>query len=212
MKTYTVKEIFYSIQGEGVRAGIPHTFVRFTGCNLNCRKDTHGFDCDTDFIGGPRYGLAALMAEIERVAGIPGAEPYSRTEQHLCVVLTGGEPMLQVDQTLVAALHQAGFFVAIETNGTREVPDAVDWITVSPKVDGEELRQHRADEAKYVRCHGQPLPVGPILADHYLISPAFSGPKQDEVARRDLDWCIELVKRNPEWRLSVQQHKAWRVR
>jgi organic radical activating enzyme len=125
------------------------------------------------------------------------------------VILTGGEPALQVDRELIDGLHAAGYELAIETNGSLELPAGIDWITVSPKVAEHAIRQRKAHEVKYVRGYGQGLPKTVVEADHYLISPAFDG---DRIDPRALDWCIRLCKENPPWRLSVQQHKTWKVR
>lgn len=198
MDSYLVNEIFYSLQGEGVRAGTPNVFLRFSRCNLACTAETHGFDCDTEFASGRRLGLAEILAELAALAGT-------------CkwVVLTGGEPALQVDRELIDALHGAGYRLAIETNGSVELPEGIDWITVSPKVAEHAIRQRRAHEVKYVRGYGQGIPRTVVEAEHYVISPAFEG---DEVDPRTLAWCIRLVRENPPWRLSVQQHKLWKVR
>jgi organic radical activating enzyme len=125
------------------------------------------------------------------------------------IVLTGGEPALQVDDSLIEALHGAGYRLAIETNGTMELPSGLDWITVSPKVPEDSLRQRQADEVKYVRAVGQGIPQTVIQARHYLISPAFDG---DRVDSETMEWCLDLVRRYPTWRISVQQHKGWGVR
>lgn len=196
--TYRVNEIFYSLQGEGVRAGSANLFLRFSKCNLTCTRESHGFDCDTEFESGRRMTREEIVAELRRLA------PDCRW-----VVLTGGEPALQVDGALVAALKEAGYRLAIETNGSVELPPGLDWITVSPKVAEHSIRQRTADEVKYVRGHGQGIPETVVEADHYLISPAFDG---DVLDRRTLEWCIGLVRDHPRWRLSVQQHKGWRVR
>jgi 7-carboxy-7-deazaguanine synthase len=197
-KPYIVNEIFYSLQGEGVRAGTPSLFLRFSRCNLECRSETHGFDCDTEFESGRPLSREEIAAELRRLSAT-------------CewVILTGGEPALQVDRELIDYLHGEGFRLAIETNGSRELPAGIDWITVSPKVAEHALRQRTAHEVKYVRGYGQGLPRTVVAAEHYLISPAFDG---EEVAPRTLEWCIRLVQDNPPWRLSVQQHKLWRIR
>lgn len=197
-KGYMINEIFYSLQGEGVRAGTANLFLRFTGCNQTCRKETHGFDCDTEFVSGRRMSLEEIIAEL-RQAG-PGCE---------WIILTGGEPALQVDGGLIDALHAAGYKLAIETNGSVELPPGIDWITVSPKVAEHAIRQRFAHEVKYVRGYGQGIPKTVVQAEHKLISPAFEG---NELDRRTLAWCIRLVKEHPEWRLSIQMHKAWRIR
>ncbi len=198
MSGYLVNEIFYSLQGEGVRAGTPNLFLRFARCNLACAAETHGFDCDTEFVSGRRMETGEIVAELRALS------PACRW-----VVLTGGEPALQVDAPLIDTLHAAGFSLAIETNGSVALPPGLDWVTVSPKVAEHAIRQRTADEVKYVRAYGQAIPRTVVAADHSLISPAFDGPHLD---RRTLDWCIRLVEENPPWRLSVQQHKLWGVR
>jgi 7-carboxy-7-deazaguanine synthase len=198
MDRYLVNEIFYSLQGEGVRAGTPNLFLRLSRCNLACKVETHGFDCDTEFESGRWMAPAEILEEFRQLSPACG-----------WVILTGGEPALQVDRELIDALHAAGYKLAIETNGSFPLPEGIDWITVSPKVAEHALRQRRADEVKYVRGYGQAVPKTAVEADHYLISPAFEGA---EVDPRTLDWCIRLCKENPPWRLSVQQHKLWRVR
>lgn len=195
---YLVNEIFYSLQGEGVRAGTPNVFVRLARCNQECRVETHGFDCDTEFESG-RWLVAPEIAAEARVL----------SERCGWLVLTGGEPALQLDATLIDTLHEAGFKLAIETNGSIELPPGLDWITVSPKVAEHAIRQRTAHEVKYVRGHGQAVPRTVVAADHQLLSPAFDG---DELDPRALQWCIRLCRDNPPWRLSVQQHKLWRVR
>lgn len=124
-------------------------------------------------------------------------------------VLTGGEPALQVDAALAAALRAAGYWLAVETNGTVPLPPDLDWVCVSPKTAEHTLRVLHANEVKYVRRHGQAIPRPTVEARHYLISPAF-GP--DGLRREDLDWCVNLVRDNPRWRLSVQLHKFIGVR
>jgi len=198
VERYVVNEIFYSLQGEGVRAGTPNLFLRFARCNLACRAETHGFDCDTEFESGRRLTLPEIVAEM-------------RTLSAICawVVLTGGEPALQVDRELIDTLNGAGYRLAIETNGSVLLPTGLDWVTVSPKVAEHAIRQRTAQEVKYVRGYGQAIPQTVVEAEHYLISPAFDG---QEVDARTLDWCIRLARDNPPWRLSVQQHKLWQVR
>jgi organic radical activating enzyme len=203
MHEYGVSEVFYSLQGEGVRAGEPSVFVRFAGCNLDCQlaagpRSPGGFVCDTDF--SLRFKMPALeLAQHARQLG--GACAWA--------VLTGGEPALQAGEAIKLALRREGFKLAIETNGTIDVGADWDWITVSPKVPEQALRQHYAHEVKYVVAAGAPLPVTTVDAAHYLLSPATRGAELDEEA---LAWCIRLVQENPKWRLSVQQHKIWKVR
>lgn len=193
MKRYQIKEVFHSLQGEGVRAGVPHIFVRFAGCNLDCNEETMGWQCDTDFVGGTAYTLGELIDEVRR---------FGRCHW---VLFTGGEPALQVDTTLVAALHALGYQLAIETNGTRPLPAGLDWVCASPKYERPAIRS--ADEAKYVLAAGQEPDVT-IQAKHMLASPAFKGDEPDPEA---LAWCVQWVKDHPTWRLSCQQHKWWGV-
>jgi 7-carboxy-7-deazaguanine synthase len=195
---YLVNEMFFSLQGEGVRAGTPNLFLRLSRCNQTCRIETHGFDCDTEFESGRWLTASEIVAEARQLSSACG-----------WMILTGGEPALQVDRELIDALRDAGLRLAIETNGSVEIPAGIDWITVSPKVAEHAIRQRTAQEVKYVRGHGQALPRTVVTAEHYLLSPAFDGESLD---RRALDWCIQLCKENPPWRLSVQQHKLWRVR
>jgi 7-carboxy-7-deazaguanine synthase len=199
MRTYTVNEIFYSIQGEGMRWGTANLFLRFTGCNLTCRKEVEGFDCDTEFASGRKMDLDQLCRELAQVS--PAAKN---------IILTGGEPALQVNPDLIDALKAAGYYLAIETNGTYELPDGIDWITVSPKTAEHTIRVKRANEVKYVRHFGQGLPRPSIEAEHKLISPACQ--PGGVYNQSTLDWCCRMVKENPEWRLSLQTHKMLRVR
>ncbi|KVN15903.1 MULTISPECIES: 7-carboxy-7-deazaguanine synthase [unclassified Burkholderia] len=204
--TYTVKEIFYTLQGEGANAGRPAVFCRFAGCNLwtGREADRDGAVCrfcDTDFVGtdgenGGKFKDAASLAE--KIASL-----WPAGEAHRFVVCTGGEPMLQLDQPLVDALHAAGFTIAIETNGSLPVLESIDWICVSPKADaplvvtkGNELKvvvpqdnQHLADYAK-------------LDFEHFLVQP-MDGPSRELNTKLAIDWC----KRHPQWRLSTQTHK-----
>ncbi len=155
MNRYLVNEIFYSLQGEGVRAGTANLFLRLSRCNLACAVETHGFDCDTEFESGRRLTLEEIVEEMRQLSGS-------------CdwVILTGGEPALQVDREMIDALHAAGYRLAIETNGSIELPPGIDWITVSPKVAEHAIRQRKADEVKYVRGYGQAIPRTVVEADH----------------------------------------------
>lgn len=194
MKRYLVNEVFSSIQGEGVRAGTAATFVRFAKCNLSCNVADHGFDCDTDFERGDWWDHDHLVADVS-----------SRPARW--VILTGGEPALQINRELVDSLHDHDLRVAIETNGTRGLPDNLDWVCVSPKP-GTALAVRWADEAKYVLAAGQE-PDGRVDATTRLVSPAFKG---DDVDPAAVAWCVGWVLTHPEWRLSCQQHKWWGVR
>lgn len=195
--TYLINEVFSSLQGEGVRAGTANIFVRFSKCNMTCKKETHGFDCDTEFESGTRMGLLELIDTVQKV------------DSDRCgwIIFTGGEPALQLDTELIQQFKSEHYLLAIETNGSVELPDGLDWITVSPKTAEHSLRQLTASEVKYVRAHGQAIPKTKVQTDNYLISPAW-----DNGFGRNLDWCIQLVQENPVWRLSCQQHKWWNLR
>lgn len=216
-KTYRINEVFYSLQGEGMRAGTANVFVRFSGCNQTCKKETHGFDCDTEFASGRSLSLDEIHEWVRRELrndSVIGAVNW--------LILTGGEPGLQVDLPFIEYFKENGYKLAIETNGSiqlpscggRFLPDPVngsllDWVTVSPKVAEHCIRQKKANEVKYVRGYGQGIPKTVVEAEHYLLSPAFAGNETDpEIVK----WCIQLCLENPKWRLSVQQHKTWQIR
>jgi 7-carboxy-7-deazaguanine synthase (Cx14CxxC type) len=204
---YQVKEIFYTLQGEGANAGTPAVFCRFAGCNLWSGREADRAAaqcrfCDTDFVGtdGPGGGKFASADDLARACR---AACTARLSPAL-VVLTGGEPMLQVDQPLIDALHGRGFSIAIETNGTIAVPDGIDWICVSPKA-GTELVQTCGDELKlvYPQAGLDPADLLPLDFEHRFLQP-MDGPDQARNTRAAIDYC----KANPPWRLSVQTHKV----
>ena len=208
--TYLVNEIYYTIQGEGVRYGLPMVFVRFAQCNLAC-----GF-CDTEFESYQEMTGPEIVAEVLRLTEIEtkshklveGAIQHESTiEATRCnnVLLCGGEPLLQVDDELVTLMKAAGLYIAIETNGTRPAPAGIDWIVCSPKVAEHAIQLERVNELKYLRAKGQGIPRPRLEADHYLLSPIFEGNDLDE---ENLKWCLKLVKENPQWRLTVQHHKT----
>jgi 7-carboxy-7-deazaguanine synthase len=204
---YAVKEIYYTLQGEGVQAGRPAVFCRFAGCNLwSGREDDRETAicdfCDTDFVGtdgpgGGKFANAAALAQAVRAAwrGNSGTPPF--------VVLTGGEPMLQVNELLIDALHEAGFEIAIETNGTREVPCTIDWVCVSPKA-GAELVQRSGDELKlvYPQAELAPRDVEHLHFQHFLLQP-MDGTKVPQNVQAAIEYCLA----HPKWRLSLQTHK-----
>ena len=197
---FKINEIFYSLQGEGVRAGIPSVFVRFSACNLQCKLATHGFDCDTDFVSGEFYtGRELLKAVLDAGAGCRN------------VIFTGGEPALQLDQGLVDLFKFHGCFLSIETNGTKALPKSLDWIVCSPKPPDDKLEVTKCHELKCVVSVGMmPSDSGMEYVEHRIVSPAHQ--LDGTLRKEDLDWCIKLVKAAPDWRLSVQQHKTWGVR
>jgi len=202
--TYAVKEMFLTIQGEGAQSGRRAVFLRFAGCNLwsgreEDRAEAQCSFCDTDFVGtdgvhGGRYDADTLAARTD--------ELWGSGEQRL-VVVTGGEPSLQLDATLIEALHERGFAIALETNGTLPAPAGIDWICVSPKA-GTTVVQRRGDELKLV----WPQPgIDPkeLLAwefRHFLIQP-----KDGDDRARSVAASIDYVMNHPRWRLSLQTHK-----
>ena len=203
---YQVKEAFKTLQGEGVNAGRPAVFCRFAGCNLWSGRETDRAEavcafCDTDFVGvdgegGGRFpGASALVAHLTALWGAGEAERL--------VVLTGGEPMLQVDDPLIEALHAAGFEIAIETNGSLPVAAGVDWICVSPKA-GAPLVQTRGHELKlvYPQTGASPERFERLDFRHFLLQP-MDGPDRQANTRAAIDYCLA----HPRWRLSVQTHK-----
>jgi organic radical activating enzyme len=198
---YTINEIFYSLQGEGWYTGTPNIFVRFSGCNLRCTQEQDGFDCDTEFVSG-----VAMTAQ--EIAGrIQSLQPSHAVP----LVLTGGEPALQLDRRLLDVLQEAGWNVAIETNGTIALENlGLDWISCSPKSAEHTLKLREAHELRYVRNVGQGIPKPVIQADHKFISPAFEA--SGTVNPKTMEWCVNLVKENPGWRLSTQLHKIWNIR
>lgn len=209
--SYAVKEIFLTLQGEGAHAGRASVFCRFAGCNLwsGREADRAGATCkfcDTDFVGtdgtlGGRYASAAELA------GTIAAQWTASTDNRY-VVLTGGEPLLQVDAALVDALHASGFEIGVETNGTIAPPEGLDWICVSPKGGGD-LVVRRGHELKLV--YPQPLAAPEAYAglafERFSLQP-MDGPEVAENTARAIDYCLN----HPQWRLSVQTHKSLGIR
>jgi 7-carboxy-7-deazaguanine synthase len=204
--TYAVKECFLTLQGEGVQTGSRAVFLRFAGCNLwsgreQDRATAQCTFCDTDFVGtdgdgGGKFANAANLAD--HVERIWGAAP----EQRL-VVITGGEPMLQLDEELVGELHARGFRVAVETNGTLPATAGLDWICVSPKA-GTEVVQRRGDELKLVwpQPGVDPSELEAWSFDHFLVQPMDCDRREEAV-----EAAIRLAMERPKWRLSLQTHK-----
>ncbi len=216
MTTYSVKECFYTLQGEGARAGRPAVFCRFSGCNLwsGLEKDRASAACqfcDTDFIGvdgvnGGKFKSAAALAEHIESFWPEGGAPY--------VVFTGGEPCLQLDQTLVAAVKARGFEVAIETNGTLPVPDGVDWICVSPKPNAT-LVQTSGNEIKFIYPQAglAPETFEHMDFEHFYLQPMdmrFLASTQAQAPagpHNNVDACVQYCLAHPQWSLSLQTHK-----
>jgi 7-carboxy-7-deazaguanine synthase len=206
--SYSVKEIFLTLQGEGVHSGRRAVFLRFSGCNLWSGREKDRATaicqfCDTDFVGtdgegGGKFADAAALAEA--VAACWGDSPVD----HRYIVITGGEPMLQIDTALIDALHDQGFEIGVESNGTIAAVPGIDWLCISPKA-GSEIVQRQGDELKLV----WPQSFDGVGAfenwafDHFLIQP-----KDDAVRADNLAKSIALVMDNPKWRLTTQTHKV----
>ena len=206
--TYAVKEIFATLQGEGAQAGRAAVFCRFAGCNLwSGREEDRATAvcqfCDTDFVGADagKFETAEALADAVLAAWPAG-------DRHRFVVITGGEPMLQLDPALIAALHTRGFEIAVETNGTLPAPAGLDWVCVSPKA-GAPLVQVSGDELKLVYPQPGLLPeaVAGLAFRHFLLQP-MDGPRQRENTAAAIAYCQS----HPQWRLSVQTHKVVGIR
>lgn len=204
--SYAVKELFYTLQGEGVQAGRPSVFLRFAGCNLwsGREEDRAGAICtfcDTDFVGmdgagGGRFETADDLAAAVVAHWPGGGAPY--------VVCTGGEPLLQIDTPLIDALHARGFMIAVETNGTIAAPYGLDWICVSPKADAP-LAQVCGNELKLVfpQALAHPTRFEALAFEHFLLQP------MDSAARvANTEAAVAYCLANPRWRLSLQTHKT----
>jgi 7-carboxy-7-deazaguanine synthase len=209
--SYAVKEIFLTLQGEGAHAGRAAVFCRFSGCNLWSGREQDRASavcqfCDTDFVGtdgtlGGRYASADELADM--IAGQWTGEATNRY-----VVLTGGEPMLQLDRALVDALHARGFAIGVETNGTIAPPEGLDWICVSPKA-GADLIVRKGHELKLVYPQAEALPeaFAGLAFERFSLQP-MDGPDVNENTARAIDYCLQ----HPQWRLSVQTHKTIGIR
>lgn len=210
--TYSVKEIFYTLQGEGTHAGRPAVFCRFAGCNLWTGREEDRSSavckfCDTDFVGtdGTLGGKFAEAVDLAKV--ISSLWPVASLKNRF-VVLTGGEPLLQVDESLVNCLHAEGFEIAIETNGTLLPPKGIDWICVSPK-QGSTLALQKGSELKlvYPQRGLDPAELENLEFDHFLLQP-MDGLEVKKNTRLAIEYC----KDHPNWKLSVQTHKAIGIR
>lgn len=205
--TYSVKEIFLTLQGEGVQAGSRAVFLRFAGCNLWSGRDRDRANaqctfCDTDFVGtdGPGGGKFASAAELAGAV----ASTWGEANDRRLVVITGGEPMLQLDQPLVDALHARGFRVALETNGTIAAVPGIDWICVSPKA-GTKVVQRSGSELKLVWPQDgiEPAELERWNFRHFLVQPMDCADRQSAI-----DAAVRLAMERPKWRLSLQAHKV----
>lgn len=206
--TYSVKEIFYTLQGEGNQAGRPAVFCRFTGCNLWSGREQDRLDaickfCDTDFIGTDGDGGGKFINARTLALAINYFWPIAH-QKNKYVVLTGGEPLLQVDDSLVNALHEQGFTVALETNGTILAPKGIDWICVSPK-STTELKITKGDELKLVfpQADAEPKNYENLIFSNFYLQP-MDGPN----AKRNTELTVEYCKANPKWKFGLQMHKV----
>lgn len=207
--TYTVKEIYFTLQGEGAQSGRPAVFLRFAGCNLwsgleGDREEADCDFCDTEFVGtdGPGGGKFAGPGDLaDKAASIWRRD--SAASPPALVVCTGGEPLLQLDEPLIAALHERGFEVAVESNGTIAAPPGLDWLTVSPKI-GNPLKQTSGDELKlvYPQAGGDPGQFEGLDFGAFFLQP-MDGPEQAGNTIATIAYCA----RHPKWQLSLQAHK-----
>ena len=209
--SYAIKEIFLTLQGEGAHVGRAAVFCRFSGCNLWSGREqdrataTCRF-CDTDFVGTDGT-LGGRYASAEELAGAI-AEQWTGADENRYVVLTGGEPLLQLDAPLIEALHRRGFSIGIETNGTIDPPQGIDWLCVSPKAGaGLAIRQGQELKLVYPQPDAAPEHFAGLAFDRFSLQP-MDGPDVVENTARAIDYCL----RHPQWRLSLQTHKTLGIR
>jgi 7-carboxy-7-deazaguanine synthase (Cx14CxxC type) len=205
--SYTVKEIYYTLQGEGANTGRTAVFLRFSGCNLWTGREEDRASaicqfCDTDFVGGTKFASANALAE--EVAG----QWFGNGTSKRFVVITGGEPLLQLDTPLIEALHAVGFEIAIETNGTIDAPPGIDWICVSPKA-GAAIKQRAGNELKlvYPQQGITPAELERLKFKHFFLQP-MDGPNIEQNTELAARYCLD----HPRWRLSLQTHKLLGIR
>jgi 7-carboxy-7-deazaguanine synthase len=202
--SYVVKELFLTVQGEGANIGRVAVFIRFAGCNLWSGREEDRAKavcqfCDTDFVGGQRFASADSLADAALTTW------QAVASDNRMVVLTGGEPLLQVDTALIAALKRHGFTIAVETNGTQPIPAPIDWVCVSPKADAPLVLVH-ADELKlvYPQSRAAPERFVDFPASHHWLSP-MDGPDRRANTEAAAAYCLA----HPRWRLAIQAHKSW---
>jgi 7-carboxy-7-deazaguanine synthase len=210
--SYAVKEIYYTLQGEGARTGRAAVFLRFTGCNLwngleRDRNEAACQFCDTDFVGTDGDGGGKFADAEALAAAVASRWPKGDLSQRY-VVCTGGEPLLQLDDELIAALHARDFEIGIETNGTLLPPRGIEWICVSPKA-GTELALDAGQELKLVfpQADAPPERYADLLFDHFFLQP-MDGPHREANTRAATEYCLA----HPQWRLSLQTHKLIGIR
>lgn len=203
---YSVKEIYYTLQGEGYHTGRPAVFIRFSGCNLwtGHEKDRSGAICnwcDTDFVG--TNGINGGKFSAEEITNIINSLWKGNAQTEPYVVCTGGEPLLQMDESLIKAIHKAGFEIGLETNGTMIPPDGIDWICVSPKANAD-LVLKNGNELKvvYPQCGMNPRMHEKLKFDHFYIQPMDGVDQKNNIKRSE-----KFVLDHPKWKLSLQTHK-----
>ena len=208
--TYSVKEIYFTLQGEGAHTGRPAVFLRFAGCNLWSGREEHRAQaicrfCDTEFVGVDGPGGGKFDQALDLAAAVSSCWRASSATTVPYVVCTGGEPLLQIDDELISALHDTGFEVGVESNGTIVAPDGIDWLCISPKGDAE-LLQRSGDELKLVypqkEARAQPGEFEELSFQHFFLQPMDS-PQLAENTKKAILYCQQ----NPHWDLSVQTHK-----
>jgi 7-carboxy-7-deazaguanine synthase (Cx14CxxC type) len=209
--SYAVKEVFYTLQGEGRHAGRPAVFVRFAGCNLWSGREADRASavcrfCDTEFVGTDGSGGGKFDEAVALAMHAASHWPGDATQRF--VVITGGEPLLQLDEALIDALHAQGFEIAVETNGTLEAPDGIDWLCVSPKA-GADLKQKCGDELKVVVPQaGIDLDALEALDFAQRRVQPMDGPELTANTQWAVEWCLS----HPRWQLSLQTHKMLGIR
>jgi 7-carboxy-7-deazaguanine synthase (Cx14CxxC type) len=210
--SYAVKEIFYTLQGEGAQAGRAAVFCRFAGCNLWSGREADRSAaicrfCDTDFVGVDGAGGGRFDSADDLAAAIEQKWPANSSQGKRFVVCTGGEPLLQLEAGLIHALHARSFEIAVETNGTIAAPDGVNWLCVSPKA-GAELKQRSGDELKLVYPQaGVDLAGYELLAFRHFFLQPMDGPEREANTQLALRYCLD----HPQWRLSLQTHKILNI-
>jgi len=208
--TYSVKEIYYTLQGEGAQTGRPAVFVRFAGCNLWSGREQHRHEavcrfCDTEFVGTDGPGGGKFESPDELASAVAAKWPGAMSTINPYVVCTGGEPLLQLDAAAIEALHKAGFEVGVESNGTIEAPPGIDWLCISPKGSASVL-QRSGHELKLVypqeEAAAQPERFATLSFDHFYLQPLHDE-KLEENTRAAIEFCLAC----PQWKLSLQTHK-----
>lgn len=208
--TYSVKEIYYTLQGEGAQTGRPAVFLRFAGCNLWSGREEHRLEavcrfCDTEFVGTDGPGGGKFETSAELAVAIQRAWPAAAESNRPYVVCTGGEPLLQLDEELIAALHAAGFEIGVESNGTLAAPAGIDWLCISPKGSAPVMQQS-GHELKLVypqqEAEAEPGNFVDLQFEHFFLQP-LDDAELEQNTRRAIEYCLA----NPRWRLSVQTHK-----